>query len=172
MKNKKLVLFILAALGILLLVLFIFWRSVNQSRIAIGNKPVVYQEEKIGKKKLLYYRNPMDPKVTSPVPMKDSMGMDYVAVYPEESSTGSGVYISSARQQLIGVKKEAVVIRPLLRQSITVGKVAYDPDLYVAQEEYIQALKTAAATKDSVLASVSMQSNSFVQKQDYPLLIL
>jgi membrane fusion protein, copper/silver efflux system len=34
-------------------------------------------------KKLLYYRNPMDPKITSPVPMKDSMGMDYVPVYEE-----------------------------------------------------------------------------------------
>jgi hypothetical protein len=27
-------------------------------------------------KKLLFYRNPMNPEVTSPVPMKDEMGMD------------------------------------------------------------------------------------------------
>ena len=26
----------------------------------------------------LYYRNPMNPNVTSPVPAKDSMGMDYI----------------------------------------------------------------------------------------------
>jgi Cu(I)/Ag(I) efflux system membrane fusion protein len=33
--------------------------------------------------KPLYYRNPMNPSVTSPVPAKDSMGMDYVPVYAE-----------------------------------------------------------------------------------------
>jgi membrane fusion protein, copper/silver efflux system len=33
----------------------------------------------------LFYRNPMNPDVTSPTPAKDSMGMDYIAVYAEES---------------------------------------------------------------------------------------
>lgn len=33
----------------------------------------------------LYYRNPMNPQVTSPVPAKDEMGMDYVPVYAEEA---------------------------------------------------------------------------------------
>ena len=32
----------------------------------------------------LYYRNPMNPNVTSPVPAKDSMGMDYIPVYAEQ----------------------------------------------------------------------------------------
>ena len=35
-------------------------------------------------KQPLFYRNPMNPTVTSPVPMKDSMGMDYVPVYAEQ----------------------------------------------------------------------------------------
>lgn len=35
-------------------------------------------------RKILYYRNPMNPEVTSPVPMKDSMGMDYIPVYADE----------------------------------------------------------------------------------------
>ena len=30
-----------------------------------------------------FYRNPMNPQVTSPVPTKDSMGMDYVPVYAD-----------------------------------------------------------------------------------------
>ncbi|MFI5165504.1 MAG: efflux RND transporter periplasmic adaptor subunit [Thermoanaerobaculales bacterium] len=37
-----------------------------------------------GGRKLLFYRNPMNPKITSPVPMKDEMGMDYVPVYADE----------------------------------------------------------------------------------------
>ncbi|TAM56998.1 MAG: efflux RND transporter periplasmic adaptor subunit [Acidobacteria bacterium] len=36
-------------------------------------------------RKVLFYRNPMDPKVTSPVPAKDQMGMDYVPVYADEA---------------------------------------------------------------------------------------
>ena len=35
----------------------------------------------------LFYRNPMNPDVTSPVPVKDSMGMDYIPVYAEESQS-------------------------------------------------------------------------------------
>ncbi|HKI86350.1 MAG TPA: hypothetical protein VKA53_06360, partial [Thermoanaerobaculia bacterium] len=38
-----------------------------------------------GKRKILFYRNPMDPTITSPVPTKDSMGMDYVPVYADEA---------------------------------------------------------------------------------------
>lgn len=34
--------------------------------------------------KPLYYRNPMNPSVTSPVPAKDSMGMDYIPVFAEK----------------------------------------------------------------------------------------
>jgi len=36
-------------------------------------------------RKILFYRNPMNPEVTSPVPMKDQMGMDYVPVYEDET---------------------------------------------------------------------------------------
>lgn len=32
-------------------------------------------------KKALFYRNPMDASITSPVPQKDNMGMDYIPVY-------------------------------------------------------------------------------------------
>ncbi len=37
-------------------------------------------------KQILYYRNPMGAPDTSPVPKKDSMGMDYLPVYAEDSS--------------------------------------------------------------------------------------
>ncbi|TAN67725.1 MAG: efflux RND transporter periplasmic adaptor subunit [Methylobacter sp.] len=40
----------------------------------------------IGEKKPLYYRHPMNPKVTSMTPAKDEMGMDYVPVYAEQPS--------------------------------------------------------------------------------------
>jgi len=37
-------------------------------------------------RKILFYRNPMDPSISSPVPAKDDMGMDYVPVYSDEIS--------------------------------------------------------------------------------------
>lgn len=35
-------------------------------------------------RKVLFYRNPMNPAITSPAPTKDEMGMDYVPVYAED----------------------------------------------------------------------------------------
>ncbi|MAK42648.1 MULTISPECIES: efflux RND transporter periplasmic adaptor subunit [unclassified Spongiibacter] len=40
-------------------------------------------------KEPIFYRNPMNPSVTSPVPAKDSMGMDYIPVYAEEDNKPS-----------------------------------------------------------------------------------
>ena len=37
-------------------------------------------------KKPLFYRHPMDPSVTSPIPAKGSMGMDYIAVFAEDET--------------------------------------------------------------------------------------
>jgi len=39
-----------------------------------------------GDRKVLYYRNPMNPEVTSPVPAKDEMGMDYLPAYADEAT--------------------------------------------------------------------------------------
>lgn len=43
-------------------------------------------------KKIKFYRNPMNPSITSKVPAKDDMGMDYIPVYEaEESAAGGGL---------------------------------------------------------------------------------
>jgi membrane fusion protein, copper/silver efflux system len=119
---------------------------------------------KAGERKILYYRAPMNPQVTSPVPMKDEMGMDYVPVYEEEAAPQhTGVYINPAKQQLIGVKKRKVEVRNLSGQILTVGTVAYDPDLYVAQQEYLQAVKSHKLTGDANIGYSKEQSGDFVQ---------
>jgi membrane fusion protein, copper/silver efflux system len=40
----------------------------------------------VSDRKPLYYRHPINPKVTSPTPAKDDMGMDYLPVYSEGQS--------------------------------------------------------------------------------------
>lgn len=42
------------------------------------------ETQPVDKGKILYYRNPMNPKITSPVFKKDEMGMDYIPVYENE----------------------------------------------------------------------------------------
>ncbi len=123
-------------------------------------------------RKILFYRNPMNPKITSPVPMKDSMGMDYVPVYDQSQGESAQVVINVHKQQLIGVKKDIVKKRPLIIEILTVGKVAYDPDLYVAQEEYLQAVKTAAATSQSALVSIKEQSDQLLAASERKLFLL
>jgi Cu(I)/Ag(I) efflux system membrane fusion protein len=113
-----------------------------------GAGPQAAEEKPTGERKILYYRNPMNPAVTSPVPMKDSMGMDYVPVYAEETASKStGVYISPEKQQLIGVKYGKVEKRKLTGQILTVGRVAYDPALYTAQQEYLGAMKSSGTIR-------------------------
>jgi Cu(I)/Ag(I) efflux system membrane fusion protein len=103
---------------------------------------------KTSERKILHYRNPMDPTVTSPVPMKDSMGMYYVPVYEEEAPAQMAeVYISPEKQQLIGVKKGKVEKRKLSGQILTVGKAAYDPMLFTAQQEYLQSMKSSGTIR-------------------------
>ncbi|MEH6627856.1 MAG: efflux RND transporter periplasmic adaptor subunit [Motiliproteus sp.] len=38
----------------------------------------------VGAERPLFYRNPMNPAITSPVPAKDEMGMDYIPVFPDK----------------------------------------------------------------------------------------
>jgi hypothetical protein len=125
-----------------------------------------------GPKKILFYRNPMNPEVTSPVPMKDQMGMDYVPVYEEQpiEANSSGIYISAARQQLIGVKKEKVQKRQLTGQILTVGRVAYDPALYTAQQEYIQTFKSSRTTGTSDTGYIEEQSKVLIKSMKQKLL--
>ena len=107
-----------------------------------------------GERKILYYRNPMHPEVTSPVPMKDSMGMDYVPVYEEGpgAKAGVGIQITEETQRLIGVKIEPMKKRRLEKIIRATGKIAYDPELFVVQEEFIQAVENQERLKGSPAA--------------------
>ena len=44
-----------------------------------------------GPRKIQYYRNPMGLPDTSPVPKKDSMGMDYIPVYADEDQDSGNI---------------------------------------------------------------------------------
>jgi multidrug efflux pump subunit AcrA (membrane-fusion protein) len=105
--------------------------------------------------------------------MKDQMGMDYVPVYEEETAPAqtSGVYINPEKQQLIGVKKGRVEKRKLSGQILTVGRVAYDPSLFTAQQEYLQAFKSSRTIhKDD--GYIDEQSGALIKSMKQKLLAM
>lgn len=76
---------------------------------------------------ILYYRNPMGLPDTSPVPKKDSMGMDYVPVYAGETPTTPGtVVLSPEKVQLIGVRTVKVERAPMRETLRASGSIAID----------------------------------------------
>lgn len=104
--------------------------------------------------KVLIYRNPMNPEITSKVPMKDEMGMDYIPVYEGGAASAtvdgrSTIKLDAEKRQLIGVKTTPVGYRNLGRVIRAPGKVAYDPGLYQAISEYREALAAREKVKDS-----------------------
>ena len=79
-----------------------------------------------GGKRILYYRHPMGLPDTSPVPKKDSMGMDYVAVRDGEDAPGTGFRIALDKVQKLGVRDEAAAPRVLSRTLRALGTIEVD----------------------------------------------
>jgi len=89
--------------------------------------PLTLLKSEPGERKILFYRNPMGLPDTSPVPKKDSMGMDYIAVYEgDEPSDGKTIKVSLDRVQRSGVRSEPAQARVLVRPLRAVGTVAID----------------------------------------------
>ena len=76
--------------------------------------------------KIRYYRNPMGLPDTSPVPKKDSMGMDYIPVYEGDEPGDGSVKISLAKVQRLGVRSEPAEMRQLTRAVRAVGTIQAD----------------------------------------------
>ncbi len=82
-----------------------------------------------GRNRILFYRNPMGLPDNSPVPKKDSMGMDYIPVRENEAAdVGAGlVTIATGRMQVLGVRTAPVESRPALKQTVrATGTVQFD----------------------------------------------
>jgi Cu(I)/Ag(I) efflux system membrane fusion protein len=78
-------------------------------------------------RKVLFYRNPMGLADTSPVPKKDSMGMDYIPVYEGDEPDGGPTFkVSLDRVQRSGVRSEPAAKRVLAQPVRAVGAVAID----------------------------------------------
>ncbi|MBI4396080.1 MAG: efflux RND transporter periplasmic adaptor subunit [Elusimicrobia bacterium] len=124
-------------------------------------------QEQMSEKKILFYRHPMNPKVTSPVPAKDEMGMDYVPVYEEETPGvavpgQASVKINPTQGQMIGVRSAPVEKQPLHVPIRASGRVAYDPELYNALAEFKEILKIRSEMAEGGASSGSDQTKALL----------
>lgn len=127
--------------------------------------------------KILYYRNPMGLPDTSPVPKKDNMGMDYIAVYENEAAADpGGVTVSAAKLQKLGVTSEPARFRALGREIRAVGTVETDERrvsvIAPRFEGYVESLPVnetgRAVRKGEVLARVYSPTVALAE-QEYAL---
>jgi len=87
------------------------------------------------RRKILFYRNPMNPNVTSKTPAKDEMGMDFVPVYEDEAEGAGGnnlpegyvtVQVGTERAQLAGIRSATAVRETISRPVRAAGVVVAD----------------------------------------------
>ncbi|NNF97731.1 MAG: efflux RND transporter periplasmic adaptor subunit [Halobacteria archaeon] len=77
-----------------------------------------------GERKILYYRHPHNPSITSDKPMQDEMGMDFIPIYDDRD--GPAVKISPVVENNMGVRTARVTRDKLWRRIDTVGYVDFD----------------------------------------------
>ncbi|MFY7928493.1 MAG: efflux RND transporter periplasmic adaptor subunit [Oligoflexus sp.] len=139
--------------------------------------------------KQLIYQCPMHPQITSTQAGSCPIcGMKLVLAdvsTPVGSTSGhdpSGenatppthttVVLAERRQQLIGIKTVKAESRKLFKSIRAPGRIAFDPDLYIAQGEYLEALKQWNRVKESPLADVKRSTQEMIKSSRIRLRVL
>ena len=78
------------------------------------------------KRKIKYWKAPMDPTYIRNNPGKGPMGMELIPVYEDESEVAGQIKINPTMVQNIGVKTVKVKRRALTRKIRTIGTLTYD----------------------------------------------
>jgi membrane fusion protein, copper/silver efflux system len=113
----------------------------------------------------LFYRNPMNPEITSDVPAQDEMGMDYIPVFANNGSSNGPagtVQIDPVTVQSIGVRTAKAERRSMAQIIQAVGRIDYDEQrlvqLHPKTEGWIEKMfieKTGEAVRiDTILLSL------------------
>ncbi len=108
-----------------------------------------------GQKKIAFYRNPMNPKVTSPVPAKDEMGMDYIPVYQQTGDAlpasdvpdHGAVMLSADKIQTIGIRTAEARISNLILSLRVTGTVFHNHEIYEMLTAYRDAIQVEQRVK-------------------------
>ncbi|CDQ08949.1 Putative copper efflux transporter, RND family, MFP subunit CusB [Acidithiobacillus ferrivorans] len=119
----------LLVLGVALGAGVVWWLRAAPDAAPSANVAATHPQESTPKgRHILYWAAPMDPKIHSDHPMKDSMGMAYIPVYASSPNAKkeSGLSIDPRLAQNLGVRLVAVQRRQMGHAIHTVGTVAVD----------------------------------------------
>ncbi len=104
-----------------------YWMNSGSQTSVIASAAAATAPQPDGTRRILYYRNAMQPTDTSPVSKKDSMGMDYVPVYSDEVAKAPGTFqLSTEKIQRAGVRTDTVIRMALVNSVRATGTVAAD----------------------------------------------
>ncbi|WP_141731707.1 efflux RND transporter periplasmic adaptor subunit [Oligoflexus tunisiensis] len=174
-KTWKIVVPFLLGLVLLNVVGIYFWQRSQQ--------PMPEQTTQDTTEKKVVYHCPMHPQITSDKPGQCPIcGMDLVKIedhaeghdHADNTSVGGRAEfaLSEESQQKIGVTSAPVERRSLTQEIRATGRVAYDPELYAAIEEYRQALISREQLKDSSYKGFVDQSAALVKSAATKLKLL
>ena len=106
----------------------VWWLRVPAAAPSANSTATHSQEGTPKGRHILYWAAPMNPKIHSDHPMKDSMGMAYLPVYASSPNApkASGLSIDPRLAQNLGVRLVDVQRRPMGQAIHTVGTVAVD----------------------------------------------
>ncbi|MBE0439405.1 MAG: efflux RND transporter periplasmic adaptor subunit [Gammaproteobacteria bacterium] len=161
--------------GIALGALSAYW-FVKQHDVSPSSQDMVKTEAKP-----LFYRNPMNPDITSPTPAKDYMGMDYIPVYADGKKSNSDqptgtVEIDPVTVQNMGVRTATATVMPLSHDISTAGRVAYDEEhitrLHPKTEGWIDTLfidKTGTTVENNTMLLSIYSPKLVTSSQEYLL---
>ncbi len=148
--NKKIL--IVAAIMLAIGVIAGLWlaRQTSSDFPWLFEQRIQDKDVKQPEREILFYRNMVNPSVTSKVPAKDSMGMAYVPVYADEDTARNNapagqVIIDPVTVQNIGVRTTIAEEKTLSRVIRAMGRVDFDEErmvhLHPKTEGWIQKLK-------------------------------
>jgi len=76
------------------------------------------------------------------------------------------------KQQIIGVKTNSVKRKTLFENIKAPGRIAFDPELYTAQSEYLEALRQQRKVRNSPLADIRRSTDEMVRSSKTRLQVL
>ena len=142
------------------------------------------------------YTCPMHPQIKSEkpgtcpicgmdlVPVEESNVQDHEDIKNKEDSTDQNhdhskipeghtpFKLKLNKQQMIGIRLDKVKKKPLFKTIHSPGRIAFDPELYTAQSEYLEALKQWNQVKSSPLSEVKENTRQMIRSSKIRLKVL
>lgn len=84
----------------------------------------------------------------------------------------AGLKLGREKQEVLGVETAPVSKVKMAKEIRTVGRIAYDPELYQAQEEYLQALQASKKAESALAPEIKHQALKLVESSKIKLRLL